>query len=86
LAEAAHPHELNQSIVDTCTVRQPETASRAELIEEEKLLVLANFAMVTLGSFGKESLVLGKLLLIRERNTIDSLKRIVVRVTEEVRC
>ena len=40
--------------------------------------------MISLGGFRKESFVLRKLLLILERDTVDTLQRVVLRVSEEV--
>lgn len=42
--------------------------------------------MVALCSFRKEGLILSQLLLIGEGDTIDSLERIVVSISKEVRC
>ena len=78
-------HELHQRVVDPSAMRQKETASGTELVEEEKLLVLSNLAMVALGGFSEESLVFGQLLLVGEGDTVDTLQRIVLRITEEVR-
>ena len=45
---------------------------------------LANLPVVTLRGFLEEVLVLGHLLLVRERDTVDTLQRVVLRVSEEV--
>lgn len=47
---------------------------------------LPNFPMIPLRSFSEESLILRKLLRVRERNPIHALKRVVILVAEEVRC
>ena len=47
---------------------------------------LADLSVVTLGSFLKEVLVLGHLLLVREGDTINPLKRVIVGVPQEVGC
>ena len=47
-------------------MRQEEATSRTKVVEEEQLLVLSDFAMVAFGSFSKEDLVVGQLLLIWE--------------------
>ena len=78
-------HQLDQGVVDPGAVRQPEAASRTELVEEEKLLVLSNLAMVAFGGLGEESLVFGQLFLVGEGDTVDTLQRLIVRVAEEVR-
>ena len=65
-------------------MRQKEATSGAEFVEEVKLLVLPNLAMVAFGGFGEERLVLGQLLLVGEGDTINPLQRVVVRVSKEV--
>jgi len=39
-------------------MREEEAASRAQIVEEEKVLIFSNLAMVTFCSLGKEDLVL----------------------------
>lgn len=33
--DLTYPHKFNQGVVDTCAMRKEETASRAQIIEEE---------------------------------------------------
>ena len=47
---------------------------------------LADLPVVTLRGFLEEVLVLHHLLLVREGDTVDTLQRVVLRITEEVRC
>lgn len=54
-------------------------------MEHEELLLLTNLSMITLSSLLKELEVSVHQLLIRERNTVDSLERVVGGVTQEVR-
>ena len=63
---------------------QEEAASRTQIIEEKQLLFFADLTMITFGSFSKEQLVFRHLLLVRERDSIDTLKRLVVRVAKEI--
>ena len=65
-------------------MRQEEAASRAEVVEEEKLLFPTNFTMVALRGLGEEGLVLGELLLVWEGDTIDALQGVVRLITQEV--
>jgi len=65
-------------------MREEETASGAQVIEEEQLLLLANLAVIAFGSLGQESLVVCQLLLVGEGDTINALKRVVGWVSEEV--
>ena len=46
---------------------------------------LADLPVVALRGFLQEVLVLGHLLLVREGDTVDTLQRVVLRVTQEVR-
>ncbi len=62
----AYPHQFYESIVYPGTVLKEEAASRAEVVEEEKFLLLANLPVIPFGSFSEECLVLGELLLVRE--------------------
>ena len=66
-------------------MREEETASRTQLIEEEQLLLPPNLTMIALSSLRKEVLVLRQLLLVGEGDTVDTLQRLIVRVAEEVR-
>ena len=54
-------------------MREEETASRAEIVEEEQLLVLANFTVIALSSLSEEDFVICELLLVGERDTVDAL-------------
>lgn len=81
-----YAHQVNERVVDTCAVRQPEGAARAELVKEEKLLVFANGAVIALGGLFQECLVFSELFLFRERDAVDSLQAFPVRVAEEIRC
>ena len=47
---------------------------------------LANSPVVTLRCLGQERLVIRQLFLVREGNPVDTLQRVVVRITEEIRC
>ena len=78
-----------------------ESTSGTEVVEEEQFLLLqknqhlsffqfrnphlANLTVISLGGFRKESFVLRKLLLIWERDTVDTLQGVVFGVTKEVR-
>lgn len=53
-------------------------------MEEEELLLLADLAVVTLGGLLEILLVLNHHSLIGERDTVDTLKRVVLGITEEV--
>jgi hypothetical protein len=61
-----------------------EAASRAEVVEEEQLLVLSNLAVIAFGSLGKEDFVVGQLLLIWEGDSVDALQGVVVGVAQEI--
>jgi len=63
---------------------QEEATSRAQVIKEEKFLLFADLTMITFGSFSKEQLVFRQLLFVWEGDSIDTLKRLVVRVAKEV--
>ena len=65
-------------------MRQEEAASRAEVVEEEKLLFPADFAVIALRSFSEEGFVLSELLLVREGDTVDALQGVVRLITQEV--
>jgi hypothetical protein len=65
-------------------VRQEEGGTRGNLVEEEQLLLQANLPVVALRSLFKECLVLLKLLLVRERNTRNSLNGLVGVVAKPV--
>lgn len=73
--------QVHQGVVDTHTVGEEEGRSRRHLVEEEKLLILSNLSVVALGGFSEEVLVLLKLLLVRERNTSNSLNGLVFAIT-----
>ena len=53
-------------------------------MEEEEFLVLADLSVISLRSFFQELLVFGHLLLVWERNTVDTLKRVIVLITQEI--
>jgi len=55
-------------------VGQEEAASGTEWVEEEQLLELSDVSVVSLRGFSDQVLVLGELLLVRERDAIDSLQ------------
>jgi hypothetical protein len=80
-------------------VRQEETTSGAHFVEEEQFLVLqmlrqvtdrnndndlSNPPMISLRSLDKERFVLRKLLLVWKRDAVDSLERIIARITKEI--
>ena len=75
---------FHNSVVDAHTVGQPHGGTGRALLEVKELLLLANEAVIALGSLLEELLVGGHLLLIGERDTIDTLEGVVVGVTEEV--
>lgn len=77
--------EVHKGVVDTSSVREEEARTGREIVEEEQFLLLSNLAMVTLGGFFQELLVLSHLLGVRERDTIDTLERVVLGITQEVR-
>jgi hypothetical protein len=54
-------------------------------VEEEQFLLAADLAVVALGGLGEEVLVLGHLLLVRERDAVQPLQRVVLLRAEEVR-
>lgn len=60
------PDKLHQDVVDVGTTREEETAARTQLVEEEKVLLTPQLAMVSLGSFFLEVLPLLELLSVRE--------------------
>lgn len=55
-------------------------------MEEEQLLFLANLSVITLGCFLNELFVFGHLLLVWEGDTIQTLQRVVLCITQKVRC
>ena len=63
---------------------QEEATSRAQIIEEKKFLLFADLTMITFGSFSKEQLVFRHFFFIREGDSIDTLKWLVVRVAKEI--
>lgn len=77
--------ELHERVVDAHAVGQHEGRSRGQVREEEELLVLGNLAVVALGSLLLELLPLGHLLRVREGHSVNTLERVVLGVTEEVR-
>lgn len=77
--------EVHKGVVDTGSVREEEARTGGEIVEEEQLLLLSNLAMVTLGGLLQELLVLSHLLGVGEGDTIDTLKRVVLGITQEVR-
>lgn len=76
--------KLEKGVVDFGTVWQEEARSGGELVEEEEFLLLTNLSVITLGSLLQVLLVLFQLLLVWERDTVDTLEGIVVGVSEEV--
>ena len=46
-----HLDELNEFVVDVCSLGQEEAATWAEFMEEVELLLTAKLPMVTFGSF-----------------------------------
>lgn len=65
-------------------MREEEATSRTQIVKEEKILIFSNLAMVTLCSLGKEDFVLGKLFLVREGDTVNTLEGVIVGVSQEV--
>lgn len=76
--------EVHQGVINARAVGQEEGGTRRSFIEEEELLLLTNLAVIPLLSLSKEVLVLFKLLLVRERNTSNSLDGFVLAVTQPV--
>lgn len=76
--------QVHEGVVNAYTVWQEEGGTGGGFVEEEKLLVLADLSVIAFGSLSKEVLVLLKLLLVGERNTSNSLDRLVLAVTEPV--
>lgn len=68
--------KLYQRVVNVGTTREEKTAPRAQLMEEEEVLITPQLAMVTLGSFFLELLPLLQLLGVREGHAIDTLQRL----------
>jgi hypothetical protein len=62
-------------------VREEEATTRTEIIEKVQLLILSNLAVVTFSCFGEEGSVIGELLLVWERDSVDALQRVVARVS-----
>ena len=84
MVQLTRPHELQERVVYTRAVRQEEATSRTEIVEEEKLLLFSNLPMIPTGCFGEELLILNHLLLVRERDSVDTLQRVIVGIAEEV--
>lgn len=85
LVPVPHLNELDKGVVDTGTVREPETGSRAEFVEEEEFLFSPDLAVVTLGGLLEELLVLCHLFRVGEGDAVDSLEGVVVLVAQKVR-
>ena len=79
-----YSHQLHQGVIYPCSMWQEEATSRTQIIEEEKLLLLADLTMITFGRFSKEQFVFRHFFLIREGDSIDTLKWFVVRVPKEI--
>jgi hypothetical protein len=67
-------------------MRQEETASWTEVIKEEQFLFFTNLAVIPFRRLSEELLIFVELLLGRERDTVDALEGVVVRVTQEIGC
>jgi hypothetical protein len=76
--------EVDKSIVNTGAVREHKGRSWRHFIPEEQLLLSTDLAVVPLGGLFEENLVLFKLLLVRKRDTRNSLDGLVLAVTEPV--
>lgn len=76
---------IHNRIVDAHTVGQPHGRTGRALLKIEQLLLLANQAVVALSGLLQKLLMGSHLLLVGKRYTVDSLKGVVVRITEEVR-
>lgn len=61
-------------------MRQPEGGARRHLVPEEEFLVLADLAVVALGSFLQELLVFGEGGLVGEGDASNSLHRLILAV------
>lgn len=77
--------KVHEGVIDAGSVREEEARSGREIVEEKQLLLLSNLAMVALSGLLQELFVLSHLLGVGERNTIDTLKRVVLGITQEVR-
>jgi len=76
--------EALESVVDDHTVRKEEAGTGGHVVEEEELLLLTDLAVIALGSLFEVLLVLDHHGLVGEGNTVDTLKRVVLGITEEV--
>ena len=65
-------------------MRQEKGGPGRDFIKEEELLVGTNLAVIALGGLGEEGLVLLESLLVRERDTSNTLDRLVFAVTQPV--
>lgn len=72
--------QSHQGLVDAGTMRQPEGGARGHLVPEEEFLVLADLAVVALGSFLQELLVFGEGGLVGEGDASNSLHRLILAV------
>jgi hypothetical protein len=80
-----HPQKLKKAVVNPCTMRKPEATARTDIVKEEELLLPADLPVVSFRSFGKPFLMCRHELFVRKRDAINALKRIVFRVTKEIR-
>jgi len=78
--------EALEGVVDDHTVGKEEAGTGRHIVEEEELLLLTNLAVIALGSLFEVLLVLDHHGLVGERDTVDTLERVVLGITEEVRC
>jgi len=78
--------EVDELVVDSRAVREPEARARRELVEEEELLRGSDRAVVALLGLLDAKNVLLELLLVRERYAVHALQRVVRRLALPVRC
>lgn len=75
------PDEVHERVVDVSPFGQEEAAAWAEFVEEEELLVTPQFPVVALGCLLLPLLPVLHLLGVRERNAVDALQGLGIRVT-----
>ncbi len=77
--------EIDQRVVNAGTVWQKETASWTQLMEKEQLLLPSDLAVIAFGGFFQELLVRRHFFRGRKRNTINTLQRVVLGVSQKIR-
>mmetsp|Transcript_6579 Transcript_6579/g.10253 ORF Transcript_6579/g.10253 Transcript_6579/m.10253 type:complete len:237 (-) Transcript_6579:906-1616(-) len=79
-------NKLNEFVVNTAPMRKPKGRSSRQIVKHNKLLLGSNASVVTFLSLFHIFLPHFKLLLVGEGNTVKTLQRVVVGVTQPVRC